>query len=350
MAKPAPTHITLKEVAEACGLAVATVSYALRNHPKIPAETARRVQAAAAKLGYRPNPQVAALMAHVRRARPLEAGERLAFVWLTRHGSYPAMFQGARARAEQLGYALEEFDWAESGKRADRLQSILRARGITGVVLSPLLVRARLTLDWDWSHFSAAIIGNAEMSPELHHSGHHHFLGMRTALQRLQAQGCRRIAAVLDGEVDERARRGWSAAFLAHHPAPASARRWLLSVRPRATPRKKLRDWLTARRPDVVVTTTGMMRLAWPEEQLPTAGPQVVLLDWTPSTAGFAGIDQGEEVIAANAVDLVVGQLQRNERGVPEHVKMLLFPGRWREASGPAIVTGLGSKSSVKTP
>ena len=58
--------ITLKDVAERAGLSLATVSYALRQHPKIPVETRERAAAAARELGYRPNPRVASLMAHGR--------------------------------------------------------------------------------------------------------------------------------------------------------------------------------------------------------------------------------------------------------------------------------------------
>ena len=39
-------------------------------------------------------------------------------------------------------------------------------------------------------------------------------------------------------------------------------------------------------------------------------------------------------MVAANAVDLVVSQLNSNETGVPLWPRMLLFPGRWREAEG----------------
>jgi LacI family transcriptional regulator len=46
---------TLKTIAEATGLALTTVSRALKNEPDIGAETRAKVQAVAAKLGYRPD-------------------------------------------------------------------------------------------------------------------------------------------------------------------------------------------------------------------------------------------------------------------------------------------------------
>src|SRR5829696_6510312 len=102
-------HVTFRQIAKASGLAVATVSYALRNDPKIPAATIARVHATAEEMGYRPNPRVAALMAHIRRARPVATGERIGFIWLARPGAYVRTHQGARQRAEQLGYELEDF-------------------------------------------------------------------------------------------------------------------------------------------------------------------------------------------------------------------------------------------------
>jgi LacI family transcriptional regulator len=325
-------HVTIRQIANGCGLAVATVSYALRNNPKIPAATIARVHAAAEKLGYRPNPRVAALMAHIRRARPVAAGERIAFIWLARPAAYLRMHEGAKLRAEQLGYELEDFSLRDRGLNPGRLERILRTRRITGMVLSPLDTgESSFALDWDWSRFSPAIIGNAVCTPELHHAGHHHFGGMRLALQKLAARGCRRIAAIVEAEVNERARRAWSAAFLEHHPSRASARRWLRTLD--AIETRDLRRWLTTMKPDALITTRDMLK------RLEAAGlhvgkeiPHIVLLNWTSATPEFSGVDQCEEVIAAHAVDLVVGQLHRNESGAPEHVKMLLFPGKWVDA------------------
>src|SRR5688572_15026259 len=154
-------HVTFRQIAKASGLAVATVSYALRNDPKIPAATIARVQAVAEKMGYRPNPRVAALMAHIRRARPVATGERIAFLWLARPDPYVRTHQGAKQRAEQLGYEMEDFVVRDRARDAPRLERILRTRRITGVVLSPLNPgESSFALDWDWSRFSPAIIGN----------------------------------------------------------------------------------------------------------------------------------------------------------------------------------------------
>src|SRR5688572_33380851 len=100
--------MTLKQIALRAHVSRATVSYALRNHPKIPRETREHIQTVARALGYRPNPRVAGLMAHIRRGRSRPFGERIAFVWVhttreeaQRSAFLRAVIAGARARAEQ---------------------------------------------------------------------------------------------------------------------------------------------------------------------------------------------------------------------------------------------------------
>jgi LacI family transcriptional regulator len=324
-------HVTLKQVAAAAGVSLATTSYALRNDRRIPRVTARRVQAAARRLGYRPNPRVSALMAHIRQAQPVSVGERIAFLWIDAppgERPYRKMFDGAKERAVQLGYSLEEFWLATPGVSARRLQQILQTRGIAGLLISPRCEpNPTFRIDWDWNQFSAVVLGIAEGEPELHHSAHHHYGGMRQAMLRLQAMGRRRIVALLDRKLEERGRRAWSAAFLAHHPRPDQAFASLsLEV---SDDFSRLVAWVRRQKPDAIVSGRWviemMIRRGW------RSSPKiaVALLDWSPNPWGFGGIDQGEEIIATNAVDLVAGQLQRNERGIPAHVKMLLFAGRW---------------------
>ncbi|HVU34177.1 MAG TPA: LacI family DNA-binding transcriptional regulator [Opitutaceae bacterium] len=334
-------HTTLTQVARAAGVGLATASYALRHDPKIPAATAARVAAVAERLGYRPNPRIAALMTHIRRGRSVPAGERIAFVWPDPlpgdRRPRSVWLDGARRRAEQLGYVLEEFFLGANDMTPRRLAGILRARNITGLVISPLRAHSSFHLDWDWSQFSTAIIGNAVSTPELNHAGHHHFGGMRLALGRLEEAGFRRVAALLDEDINERARRSWSAAFLEHHPNRTGARRFLATTTEANVAAAARRLW--KRRPDALITTLPLLTRLRSVRAEPPAGTKIALLDWQPNSNGWAGIDQCEEVIAGNAIDLVVGQLHRNERGVPTHVQMLLFPGIWRN-SGDATKTG----------
>ena len=54
--------VTLKDIASRVGVSINTVSHALKDKPDIGAETVRRIKAAAAELGYRPNPAARSLV------------------------------------------------------------------------------------------------------------------------------------------------------------------------------------------------------------------------------------------------------------------------------------------------
>jgi len=139
--------------------------------------------------------------------------------------------------------------------------------------------------------------------------------------------GKRRIVGLLDKRIEERARRGWSAAFLVHHPLTDLALEFLAQKNPENL--YDLAPWIRQRKPDAIVANRHIVEILFSRGWTPPQRSTIILLDWTPNPHGFGGIDQCERVIATNAVDLVAGQLQHNERGIPEHVKMLLFAGHW---------------------
>lgn len=327
---------TLTAVARAARVSVATVSYALRNHPKIPARTAQRIRRIAGRLGYKPHPSVATLMAHIRTARMPKNPETLAFVWIEGNvtGSNLAfnrqIVTGARARANALGYALDEFWLSASGMTPQRMSQILKSRGITGVVFSGCDRRTGVEIEMEWDAHSTAIIGNAVWNPELHRAGHCHFMGFRHIMLELEARGYRRPVALLETLVNERACRAWEAAFYAFHPQPARARTAVLRFLELEL--AVVRRWLERTQPDVLVVSKpwfvrpmrGLLR-----EMGISADFAVV--DLTGSAAALAGIDPDYAMIAGNAVDLVLGQIYRNERGVPEKPKKVLFEGQWIE-------------------
>jgi hypothetical protein len=65
----------------------------------------------------------------------------------------------------------------------------------------------------------------------------------------------------------------------------------------------------------------------------------VVGLNWVTAKIKIGGIDDRFDLVAANAVDLVVSQLNGGETGVPEIPRMLLFSGRWIEPVDPRGAT-----------
>lgn len=329
---------TLKDVARATGMSPSGVSYALRGNPRLPAETIARVRRIADEMGYRPDLRIASVMAHIRRQRLPRDRETLAFVWVStpRRARFPAYHQrylatilaGARLRADQLGCTLAEFWLDEPEMTPARLGQILHARGITGVVFSPAMRDLVVTIEWDWSAFACAIIGNTEWSPVLHRAGHNHYRSMWLTLQRLRDEGYQRPAALLDRSIHERIHGVHLAAFQVNHPTPERAARLVQFSMPEDT--ASLRRWPQSERPDALI-------IGWPVsaasaaalKKLVPGAKRIVTLDWQ-APGVLPGIDVCNDMIAASAVDLVVAQLHRNERGIPAHPTALMLDGVWR--------------------
>jgi LacI family transcriptional regulator len=334
-----PNPVTLKRIARQTNLSLAAVSYALRGSSKVSAATVERVREAARLLGYRPNFRVTELMTHIRAARTSRRGDTLALVFIEgRSGDTDdfvrSITEGAKSRATLRGLAMESFFLEELADSARRLAGILRARGVAGVVFAPVQKRARVDLDWPWDEFPFSVVGMAEWNQPVSRAGHHHFEAMRRALRQWEESGGGPAACWVDRASDERAHRGWSAAWLASEVSGAARR----IRRSDATETLAFRkDWLTRLKPDCLVVSHFDELCLLREAGWKGGVERTLLLDWRPG-CGAAGVDQGYDTIAASAVDLVVEQLYHNERGLPDPPRMLLFPGRWRsgEAAEPA--------------
>jgi DNA-binding LacI/PurR family transcriptional regulator len=138
--------------------------------------------------------------------------------------------------------------------------------------------------------------------------------------------------------VNERARRAWEAAFPVFHPSRTAADDLLLIGIP--GDRRALARRLRKGRPDAfVVSSDVVIHQMKAMGIVPPKGIPTISLHWVPTEPAIGGVDQSYDMIAANAVDLVVSQLNSNETGVPAWPRMLLFPGRWVEPERASALT-----------
>ena len=331
---------TLRSIAKALRLSTATVSTALSGQGRMSAETRRRVVQAAQAAGYRHNPLAATLMSEVRRSRGQVFRGVLAAVDLFEperppHGPFHReLVEGARARAEQLGFKLTEFYAGRDHLTVGRLDSMLRARGIHGVLLLP----AWNAPDWsqlDWSRYAGIYTDYNVGTPVLHCVCCNHYRSLMLTLAQLVERGYRRPGLFLERGRNERIHYRWGAAFHAFqqsHPVRSPVPP-LFSV---TLGREEFTRWFRRNRPDVVISHH-TETIDWME----SCGARV------PDTHGFvclnllyknrpcAGLDQQPRQLGARSVEMLIAQLQRNERGVPEWPTTTTIPARWVE--GPTL-------------
>lgn len=321
---------SLADLARACGVSTMTVSRALRNHPKVAAETRDKVVAAAEAAGYRLDPKIGQLMQHLRSVRTRPTGEPLAMVWPDvtpdeREGSpfLSAIAQGAKGRAEALGFSFSEHYLKEPGMSAARLDRILYASGVTCLIFGQVVHRSHGHLRMKWDRYSVVNIGLGLWKPEFHRVQFHHYEGMMQAMRWLKQHGRKRIACVIEPRTNERMFKAWQAAFLVSHPLGVVQASELLLVTGEYTPRR-LTDWLAEMKPDAVM---GEFKSAKSAGIVLPPGLVYFSLNRVPGKSGPPGLDQSNTLVGVGAVDLVSAHFNRNERGVPAAPKILMVRG-----------------------
>ena len=327
---------SIRDVARQAGVSHTAVSLALRRDPRIPAATRRRVEKAAAKLGYRRHAVLDSLMAQLRTLKIKPETATLGFItsWPTRDGwrsspNHRRFFAGAEARAHELGYKLETFWLREPGMTAQRMSQILRARGIQGLLLQSL-PEADGELALDWRHFAAVAKGLTIARPRLHRVISSHFEDMRLVMEQLRRLGYRRPGLVLDEEHDTRVDHAWLAAYLLQQQELPEHDRVPALILRAGQGARQFGAWWVQHRPEVVLFTELPMP-AW-VAGLGLRVPRdlgLVYLDWSAEVAPLAGVDLNVETLGAAAVDLLVGQLHAHEHGIPRREKIVAVSGRW---------------------
>lgn len=331
---------TLQDVAARAGVHRSTVALALRDHPRIPESTRRRIQAIAKKLGYRLNPLVAALMRSRRTGTPVKH-VTLAFVtnYPTRFGWEPAQhdrpnfFPGAVARAREFGYKLDHLWLGEPGMTPKRFCDVLAARGIHGLLISRL-PPGQHSLDLVWDRFSCVSLGLTLRSPRLHHVTENHFDTAWQAMQECRERGYRRVGFVFS-EANDSPRVGdrWLSAYLGQQLQFPPATR--LPVCPgEPTDQSTFAAWFRRHRPDALLVNHCTPVLHWLEamgKKVP-ADVGLVELEDHPKL-GCAGVYYDPAKIGALGVDMLVGLMHRNETGVPTNQHEILLTGEWREGT-----------------
>lgn len=341
--------LTIRDIAAAAKVHHTTVSRALRNDRQISESVRQHIQALARTMGYRPNPFVSAFTAQVRSYRCAPKGAAILLLQFYHAKSYSlwqnSYFEGIGARAGQLGFRVEHLLFQDLGSSTDRLTSVLRARGIRALIILPAPAGTDLR-PLDCRDLALTAIGHSVKSPAIHRASPDFFQNMTLALRTLSDKGYGRIGFAV-AQVDlTRFGERWLGAYNTWQNTLPRASRVPVHVNPFLTmpapialshedfvewPPEALHaygSWLENHTPDVVLGSSGaffrgIQKLG---AKLDYAGLGIL-----PDLPHVGGIDQQASAIGGAAVDLVVGQLHRNEYGLPTHPATMLIEGTWVE-------------------
>lgn len=330
-----PSRITLRDIAARAGVHYSSVSLALRNSPKVSPETREKIQTVARELGYAPDPVLNALNVYRLGQKPARFQSTIAWInnWpvrdeMRRIRAFADYFQGATERGRELGYKLEDFWLRSPGMTPAASASILRARGVRGLLIGPQPF-AHTALDLDFSAFSCVAFGYSLQPARLHIVTNHQFQSLVLAVHELQALGYRRIGLCMKEDWDEKVNNHYLGGLLfAQHRMPARQR--VAPLLSKESDRESFVAWFERHRPDAIIAIDRAVR-AWIGSLGLRIPDDVGLADLnaSPHDPRLAGVYQNDRLIGATAIEVLAGMIARNERGVPATPVRTLVEGVW---------------------
>lgn len=338
---------SLRDIARELGMSHVAVSLALRGSPRVSAARRNEVKAMAEKLGYRPDPMLASLVAYRQGKRPAEVRSCLGWInqWITpedlrKHKEFDHYWTGACEAAEKLGYRLEEFRWP-MGKSGKRLQTILQTRSVRGLLIPPHRNGMDLP-DFDWSQFSLVRFGSSVESLRVHTITSDQSHCARLAYEKTRELGYARIGYVSDPTFERNTRGHFREGYLNAQEERSPRRRHveilMLSTDVRRQP-KELLAWLKKQKPDAIITTSSGLHAVL--NGLGIRVPEDIAVATTSVLDGRfdSGADQNSFEIGRVAVSTLASLILENERGIPTYQRRILVEGRWVAGSSmPGVV------------
>ena len=346
-------RVTMAQVGRKCGYHPSTVGLALRNHPDIAESTRRTILKAAKEMGYTPDPALSSLIAHRRALKAPSGYSTIAIIsdlsppdrWRKIHHTGQEYFEGMKSQADRLGYKLDEFSIGREHRMEQRIDDILKARGIRSVIVTPLR-SIDLPVSIDWESFCAIAIGHSLANPVLPCVTHQHRTGAQTAVKELLRLGYRRIALVLPYTYDKRVGFGWSAGFFGtshlYRDRVECMCHYTTIDDDLCVP--EVAEWIRQNRPEVVVTSQQHFHKYL--RQLGYRIPEdigFVQLDCNPDVAEISGINQNSAAVGRSAVDWIAMLQSGNRRGLPSVQEVRLITGQWMPGEtvrrvGPSLI------------
>ncbi len=336
--KKKSSKASLGDVAKAAGVSTVAACYALRNQPGVSKATRERVRRIAKRLGYTPDARIASWMARMREAKTKDL---LPIAWLNttrekdtwqRFKFMSPYLEGARERAMQLGYRLEELWLQEPGMTVARMNRILHQRGIEGVIVT---YPAR-HLRFNWDHLAGVSLGGDMLAPRLHWVTADSYYNLLLALKMAKRHGYRRIGICLTEYFDRSsARSARAAAHYFHTTAPKlekvppmfylgeSDEQWPLA-------KTQIAAWLSRYKPDAIVCHSNRIKACVEESGYRVPEDVGILhLATDDDVSDWAGITSNRRQIGAVAAELVVSFMLSRQFGVPGIAMSTLIRGSW---------------------
>lgn len=319
----------MRDIATAAGVSVATVSLALKNHPRISISTRDRIHSLAAKLGYKPDPIITKFMEHLRVERSQRSTVKLAVLIpeLTKKNlsSYHPLsenLRGMHEQAELSGFELELFYLKTIGASLERIRGILLARGITGIIVAPFKSGVG-KYDMNFKGMSVVTAGYSVTNPNFNRACPNYLAMMDELLEHLCELGHQRIGFIMTYHQGGIGHKLFSSSFL-FYQSKIELKNQIPILRRRDISDRGICEWMEKFKPSVVISSGEIHS-------------QIKKLGWSvPNDVSFASLDLSElpyeatgmyhrhAEVGRETIKLLLSGLNFNQTGIPSHPKIVL--------------------------
>lgn len=331
---------TIKEIAQRSGFSASTVSYALRDNPRIPEETRERIKKVAADMGYQRDAHLGQLMAYLKGRGKHASACPLVWINSTTDPNHwhrtpwaREFYESAARRAESQGFALSEL-WVHDQKIPDaRIDDVLKARGTRGLLLSTPLQGEEWPQWIDWNAYATVIIDDPFAMPQFDRVYADYAANMRQAIEQALARGYQRPKVWLTEREDYWTGYGYTYECLRQNRVRPDLDALLPPFETEVS-RDAVAAWMDRHRPDVVIAPT------------PTVGQHLLDLGYKlPRDVGYlamyvlnddatwSGFSQLHTQQSIVAVDRIAALLQANTPGRQPHPQNIVIGGEWHEGT-----------------
>ncbi len=345
-----PARVSLGDVADATGVSKATVCRALRGRGRISQATRDKIQAAAKRLGYVPDPALSALTRYRWGDRvSARANYKIALVAVNPPKDSRPIFANSRhlggvlARTTELNLMIEEHIM-DAATSPPALARMLHARGTDGIIF--YISGPVYAWDFPWDKFACVTLGFDSEAHRLHAVTSDWFSAVNQSVARAVSAGKKRIGFAsffrgnpsIDGRTHaamllerERLAKMFGTQPPIHlYPADGNLKKDIYRIEGAG-----FLKWFEKHRPDVVIdgNTFGYWWLRDADYKLPR-DVGYISLNADPSTSRDpSGIFHLRELQGRMAVDFLFSLIQMNERGMSPRPMRLTCDCTWNEGT-----------------
>ena len=291
----------------------------------------------AKKMGYRPDPEAARLMSYLKTSHRSSFQSVIGILnafpnqkKLLESDYTRALLKGAEQRAHQLGYILDYLHLCSDGMTPRRLDQIIGARGIRGVLIPPEpdpLFKTTL----NWSQIAAVATTTTAKPFNLHRVLPHNFQNFRLIFDTLIELGYRRICLIHWEELEIRQMSAATAIYALYshihktiETLPIFEWNWSESEEVK---RGRMAGYVKKYKPEVVLGFSDFNLKLLTEATGLKIPQEIGFVSYGESRGDHARLDQTPEVVGAAAIDMLSAHIQRGETGLPANPKTTLIEG-----------------------